>query len=130
MDAGVLYYAKGSNLSNILAARARIHRRDDFRTAVTQGPPESAMRGPLLAGAKYPDVLVARAFSNGEALELVLYPGALPGTHNLRLERLRPGARYVMRNGTEQQILADNKGTADIALDLRERTWLQIVPAA
>jgi Linalool dehydratase/isomerase len=130
MAAGVLCYSKTSNLSNILAARARIHRRDDFRIAVTQGPPESAMRGPLLTGAKYPDVLVARAFSDGEALDLVLYPGANPGTQRIRLERLRPGVKYVMRNGTEQELLADNRGTADIALDLRKQTRLRIVPAA
>jgi Linalool dehydratase/isomerase len=130
LDGGVLRYSKASNLSNIMAARSRIHRRDDFRKTVTQGPPESAMRGPILAGAKYPDVLVARAFSNGEDLELVLHPGANPGTQNIRLERLRPGANYVMRNGAEHRFAADNSGAADLSIELRERTRLQIAPAS
>ncbi len=129
-DGGVLRYAKGSNLSNIMAVRARTHRRDDFRTAVTQGPPESALRGPILGGAKYPDVLVARAFSNGEDLELVLYPGANPGAQNIRLERLRPGANYVMRNGTEHRFTADNSGAADLQIELRDRTRAHITPAS
>jgi hypothetical protein len=129
-DGGVLRYSKGSNLSNIMAARARIHRRDDFRIAATQGPSESAMRGPILAAATYPEVLVGRAFSNGEDLDLVLYPGADPGARNIRLERLRPGANYVMRNGAEHRFSADNSGAADLSIDLRERTRVQIVPAA
>jgi hypothetical protein len=130
LDGGVLRYSKGSNLSNIMAARARIHRRDDFRKAVTQGPPETALRGPVLAGANYPDVLVARAFSNGEDLELVLYPGASSGAHNIRLERLRPGANYVMRNGAEHRFTADNSGAADLQIDLRERTRAHIAPVS
>lgn len=128
-DGGVLRYSKGSNLSNIMAARARIHRRDDFRIAVRQGPPESALRGPILSAAKYPDVLVARAFSNGEDLDLVLYPGANTGVQKLRLERLRPAAKYVMRNGAEHSFAADSNGAADLVIELRERTRLHIVPA-
>ena len=78
-DGGVLRYSKGSNLSNAMAMRARIHRRDDFRRTIAEGPPEASLRGPILTDAKYPDVLVARAFSNGDDLDLVLYPGAKPG---------------------------------------------------
>lgn len=40
-DAGILRYAKASNLSNTFAVRPRIVRRDDFRNAVTQGPPRA-----------------------------------------------------------------------------------------
>jgi Linalool dehydratase/isomerase len=130
LDGGVLRYSKGSNLSNIMAVRARIHRRDDFRKAVTQGPPESALRGPILAGAKYPDVLVARAFSNGDDLELVLYPGAGQGAQSIRLERLRPGANYVMRNGAEQRFTADSSGAVDLQIDLHDRTRAHITPAS
>jgi len=64
-EGGVLRYSKGSNLSNIIAVKARLHRRDDFRKAVNEGPPESALNGPILTGLKYPEVLVGRAFSNG-----------------------------------------------------------------
>jgi Linalool dehydratase/isomerase len=125
---GVLSYSKMSNLSNIAAVRARIHRRDDFRNTVMQGPPEPVFRGPLVVDARYPDVLVARAFSNGDDLDLVLYPGAEPGPQNIRLERLRPRAQYAMRNGAEHAFTADDNGTASLSVELRGRTPLHIVP--
>lgn len=127
-EGGVLRYSKGSNLSNIVAVKARIHRRDDFRIAVTQGPPETALRGPVLAGIKYPDALVARAFSNGDDLELVLYPGTAQGSQQIRIERLRPGAKYVLRNGSEHVFGADNSGAAELSIELRGRTPLHIFP--
>jgi Linalool dehydratase/isomerase len=129
-DGGVLRYSKGSNLSNAMAMRARIHRRDDFRRTIAEGPPEASLRGPILADAKYPDVLVARAFSDGDGLDLVLYPGAKPGRHDIRVERLRPGARYAMRNGSEHAFVADNNGAASLKVDLNGRTPLRIVLAA
>jgi hypothetical protein len=128
-DGGVLRYSKMSNLSNITAARARIHRRDDYRNTIMQGPPASALRGPIVAGAKYPDVLVARAFSDGDDLELVLYPGAADGVQDIRVERLRPGARYQMRNGTEHSFTADQGGAASLSVELHGRTPVHIVPS-
>lgn len=128
MDGGVLRYTKGSNLSNVMAARARFHRRDDFRNAVVRGPGGEALRGPVLADAQYPDVLVARAFSNGEDLDLVLYPGTEPGLRTIRIERLNPGRTYTIRNGKEESIVADSAGGASISIELRGRTALQIRP--
>jgi hypothetical protein len=128
-DGGVLRYSKGSNLSNAMAMRARIHRRDDFRRTIAEGPPEASLRGPILTDAKYPEVLVARAFSNSDDLELVLYPGAKPGPHEIRIERLRPGAKYAMRNGSEHAFTADNNGTASLSVELHGRTPIHIVPA-
>ena len=127
-DGGVLRYSTGSNLSNIIAVRARIHRRDDFRNAVIKGPAESTLRGPILSGIKYPDVLVARAFSNGEDLDLMLAPGTAAGPQQIRIERLRPGARYAMRNGSESTFTADEKGTASLTVELHGRTPVHITP--
>ncbi len=129
-EGGILRYSKGSNLSNIIAVKARIHRRDDFRTAVTQGPVESAMHGPILTGIKYPDVLVGRAFSNGDDLELVLYPGTSHTLQRLRIERLRPGAKYMLRNGADRTFEADNSGAADLSIELTGRTPVHVVPAS
>ncbi len=127
-EGGVLRYAKMSNLSNITAARARFHRRDDFRRTIMEGPPEAALRGPILAEARYPQVLVARAFSNGEDLAMVLYPGGTPGAQDIRIERLRPGAKYLMRNGAEHPFAADNTGAASLSIELHDRTPVHIVP--
>ena len=129
-DGGVLRYSKGSNLSNAMAMRARIHRRDDFRRTIAEGPPEASLRGPILADAKYPEVLVARAFSNSDDLELVLYPGAKPGPQEIRVERLRPGAKYAMRHGSEHGFTADINGTASLSVELHGRTPIHIVPAS
>jgi hypothetical protein len=129
-DGGVLRYSKGSNLSNAMAMRARIHRRDDFRRTIAEGPPDASLRGPILTDAKYPDVLVARAFSNSDDLELVLYPGAKPGPQEIRIERLRPGAKYAMRHGLEHAFTADHNGTASLSVELHGRTPIHIVPAS
>ncbi len=126
---GIKRYSKMSNLSNINAARGAIHRRDDFRNTIMQGPPEASLRGPILTGAKYPDVLVARAFSNGDDLDLVLYPGAGDTAQNIRIERLRARTEYVLRNGTEHRFTADDSGTASLTVDLKGRTPIRIAPA-
>src|SRR5262249_12136906 len=120
-EGGVLRYSKGSNLSNIIAVKARLHRRDDFRKAVIEGPPESALRGPILTGLKYPEVLVGRAFSSGDDLDRSLYPGTRRGTGKFRTERRRPGATYAIRNGWEHQFVADSSGGAYLSVELKAR---------
>jgi len=129
-DGGVRRYTLASNLSNAFALRARLVRRDDFRTAVTTGPPAAVFRGPLLAEAAYPDVLVARAHSDGELLDLVLYPGVQPGVRRLGLERLRPGASYTLNGAVESLVRADDTGAARIDVDLQGRTAVRVMPAA
>jgi hypothetical protein len=118
-----------SNLMNIQAAVGKLRRTGDFRRAVLEGPPEAALRGPLLASANYPDVLVARACSNGENLELVLYPGAANGVQRLGVERLRPGASYQARGASSARFTADAEGKAMLDVALAGRTALEIVPA-
>jgi len=125
-DGGILRYAKASNLSNAFAVRGRIARRDDFRNAVTQGPPAAVFKGPILAEAKYPDVLVARARSQGDDLDLVLYPGAQPGPQKVRFERLRPGGTYALTGASENAVRADENGAASIEVDLRGRTAVRV----
>lgn len=127
-EGGILRYSKMSNLSNITAVRARIHRRNDFRNTVMQGPPETSLRGPILADAKYPDVLVARAFSDGDDLELVLYPGSESTSQQIHVDRLRPGTTYMMRNGAEHSFTADSSGSASLDVELHGRTPVHIVP--
>jgi hypothetical protein len=128
-DRGVAHYAAMSNLSNIQAVAGALRRAGDFRRAVTEGPPESALRGPLLAEAKYPEVLVARAWSDGERLQLVLHPGSAPGVQRLGLARLRPGGAYQVRGAVSQRLVADAEGAAAIDVALMGRTALEIAPA-
>ncbi|MEX2480052.1 MAG: hypothetical protein WD928_04240 [Gammaproteobacteria bacterium] len=128
---GVLSYTKASCLANVWAVEARLLGTGDFRNTFVQGPPEAVRRGPVLAAADYPQVLVAKAYSQGEDLELVLYPGAGAGRQTLVLERLRPGARYSVRGagGGASALQADADGCARLEIDLDGRTALHIVPA-
>jgi len=59
---------------------------------------------------------------------LVLYPGTAQGSQQIRIERLRPGAKYVLRNGSEHVFGADNSGAAELSIELRGRTPLHIFP--
>jgi hypothetical protein len=104
---------------------------NDMRNAMTKGPPGSALIGPILAEARYPDVLVAHALSGGEDLRLVLYPGAAPGPQHLKIRRLRPGGSYEVRGSINNGsvIVADAHGAAELAVNLDGRTAFALVPA-
>jgi hypothetical protein len=126
---GVSCYTKGSNLANVWGVEGGIMRTGDFRKSFSGGPPESVSTGPFLSSAKYPDVLVAKALSHGDDLELVLHPGGAPGSQTIGIERLRPGAEYAI-DGSGQRLHADESGAASIDVELRGRTPLHITPCA
>jgi hypothetical protein len=125
---GVIHYAGASNLGNIQAAAGKLRGAGDFRRAVTQGPPEATLSGPILADARYPDVLVARAVSDGTKLDLVLHAGGEPGVQTLRIERLAPGRGYQVRGARTERIVADASGAASFELALEGRSTVEIAP--
>lgn len=129
VENGVLRYETGSNLTNLAAIQARIRGRDDYRNAIVAGPAASTLTGPVLADVRYPDVLVAKAFSDGEGLELVLHPGAGEARQALRLARLRPGQAYGISGAEETHILADSQGAATLTVRLDGRTEIRVTPA-
>jgi hypothetical protein len=129
-DGGVRRYGRGSNLANALAVQGRLARTGDFRASLAEGPPPSVAAGPRLADARYPDVLVAKALSGGEGLDLVLYPGAAPGRQALGIERLRPNGRYAVEGAELSEITADAAGHVRLELNLEGRTALRIAPRA
>jgi hypothetical protein len=102
-------------------------RRDDWRNAVLRGPPEGVFRGPVLDRASYPDVLVARAWSDGEDLSLVLYAGGPSAEQVLGIDRLAPGRTYRLEP-TGATFVADRSGRADVPVSLHDRTELRLVP--
>lgn len=124
---GVACYTKGSNLANTWGVEAKLMRTGDFRKSFVVGPPESTRQGPILASAKYPDLLVAKAVSRGADLELVLYPGAAPGAQTLGIERLEPSKEYAI-DGLGRTFRADENGGATIEVDVHGRTALTIAP--
>ena len=126
---GVRRYTAGSNDTNAYAVLGSLIRTGDFRRSFAQGPAESTRTGPVLAGASYPDVLVARAYSDGSALDLTLYPGRDDGAQPLTLARLQPGRRYRVEGAVGEMIEASADGTADIRVNLSGRTVVRVTPA-
>lgn len=126
-DGGVQRYARASNLSNAQALQGRLMRQGDFRAVAVEGPPASAHSGSILAEARYPDVLVAKAFGGGDGLELVLYPGAAPGRHAIRIEQLRANGSYALEGAETASFRADASGCAALEVELRGRTALRVV---
>jgi hypothetical protein len=125
---GVVHY-KGSNLANIAVAAGRFMRREDFRDVFVKGPESAAFTGPLLEEADYPDVLVSRAVSTGDDLDLIVVPGRGPGIQRLGLARLIPGRRYSVHGRPDLDFVADRDGRARIEFQLKDRTRLTVVPA-
>ncbi|KAF2635183.1 hypothetical protein P280DRAFT_462019 [Massarina eburnea CBS 473.64] len=126
-SSGALYNKGLSATSQVVALMARLMRYQDLANATLYGPEPNAMTGPLLAECKFPDVLVAKAYSHhGKNLELVLYNGKASGKQTLVFERLNPGAKYTIGN---QRVTADKAGKAAVEVDLNGRTEVNVSPA-
>jgi len=128
---GSLSYLGGSNIANVNVVMGRLMGTGDFRRSFVEGPDESTLSGPYLTGVPYPDVLVARAYSTGRDLSLVLYPGtgADAGTQTLRIERLAAGHAYRVSGTLEQVLTADGQGACELTVRLAGRTELHLAPA-
>jgi hypothetical protein len=126
---GSLGYLAGSNLTNVSVAMGRLMGTGDFRRSFVEGPSEATLAGPYLTGVDYPAVLVARAWSNGADLDLVMYPGKDPGPQTLTIERLAPGARYDVSGALSQQIEADARGSVRLTVHIDGRTPVTLKPA-
>ena len=83
--------------------------------------PEAWRNGPRLAEVAYPDVLVARAVTDGNALDLVLRPGDGPVRTHLAVDRLVPGRTYTALGTTADTVTADGSGRALLEVDLGAR---------
>lgn len=102
-------------------------RYQDLANATLHNPDPVAMRGPILADAEFPEVLVAKAYSHdSKALDTVLYQGKQAGVCKLGFERLTPGGKYKVG---KDQTIADQYGygSADVAID--GRTQALLLPA-
>jgi len=73
-------------------------------------------------------VLVAKAVSDGAALDLQLSPGSGGGRHRLELSQLRPNQTYQARGAVEANIIADARGRASIHVQLDRTLNVLIAP--
>lgn len=125
---GVRHHPGVSVMGHILAFNARAGRPNAMHDLVAVGMPERFRSGPLLDDVEYPQVLVARAVSDGRALEAVLYPGDRQGRQSLGLSQLRPGSLYRCEGSVAAEVLADAAGTARVMVDLDGRTEFRLCP--
>ncbi|MBJ8347592.1 hypothetical protein [Antrihabitans sp. YC2-6] len=125
---GVRRYAALSGLGNLYALQSRFNRASGLRDLVTYGVPDEWRKGPVLAEAAYPDVLVARAVSDGTGLDLVLRPGNGPRRTTLRIDRLVPQREYVVTGARSHSLTASVDGQAVIEIDLGGRHEVRIAP--
>jgi hypothetical protein len=128
-DPKVLKWQNVPVVTSALLSFAHLARKGDWSDIILRGPSEAAKTGPILAGCAFPDVMVAKASSSGDDLDLVLYNGEDPGEQSLRIERLKPGAAYKIV-GADASFNADALGAAEITVNLDGRTPVHIVPAA
>jgi hypothetical protein len=108
---------------------ARFTTRDSMAHLMAGEVPEEWRRGPVLAQAAYPEVLVTRAVTDGRALDLVVRPGNGGGRTVLGVERLAPDHTYVVTGGVEDSVTADSHGSALVTVDLDDRREVMVRPA-
>lgn len=117
-----------STQGNLYWLMARFGRESGLRDLVGHGLPAPWRTGPRIGESAYPDVLVARAVTDGEALHAVLRPGAGPVRTRVALERLDPRATYRVRGALGPEVVADDEGRALVELDLGDRLELVVEP--
>lgn len=131
---GTRTYVGGSNYANAWIAIGRIMQKGDFRKSFAIGPDPQTLKGPLLADVPYPDVLVARAYSQGEDLDLVLFPGRTgkdEALSTLKIERLVPNQTYIV-SGVENisELISDDYGCTALDVVVKGRTHILLTLGA
>ena len=121
-------YGEASGLTNLYGVLGRFGRPSGLRDLLNHGAPPAWRTGPRLAGAAYPDVLVARAVTDGHALDLTLRPGAGPVRTTLELDRLVPHRTYAAAGALADTVTADAAGRALVEIDLGARLELRLHP--
>jgi hypothetical protein len=127
-QSGARRYTDASLFANAYGLLGRFGRHSGLRDLVNHGVPAAWRSGPRLAEAAYPEVLVARAVTDGAGLDLVLQPGAGPVRTTLALDRLVPGRLYAVQGAGSDTLIADAAGHATLAVDLGGRTEIRLLP--
>jgi hypothetical protein len=117
-----------SPFTAMLTTMARFGRRHAWHDLANLDRPAVWATGPRLAQAPYPDVLVARAVTDGRDLDLELVPGAGPGRFTLVLDRLVPGGTYRVTGAGGHSVAADGSGTGVLSVDLEARVRVRVTP--
>ncbi len=130
-EGGICRYTIGSNIANATAVIGKLMETGDFRRSFVEGPDEKTLAGPVLEQADYPDVLVARAYSRGDDLDLVLCPGTEAAeSRRIGIGQLQPGRVYGVTGAQAQEFRAGEDGRAVLDVKLQGRTQVKVAPVA
>lgn len=117
-----------STWANTVFALAQSIRASSMSGLANGNLPDAWRSGPILTAAPYPDVLVAKAVTDGNALELVLRPGRTGADTTLELGRLKPGLAYKVTGARVDEIKADSLGRALVEIRLWDRLEVRVMP--
>ncbi|KAF5248157.1 hypothetical protein FANTH_6087 [Fusarium anthophilum] len=116
-----------SATTQVIALMARLVKQRDLANATLHGPSKEALSGPVLEEAPFPEVLVAKAYSeDGKKLDLVVYNGKEAGVFKLGFERLIPGQQYSVSTGGS--VTANGAGKAFVDAKINGRTQIILQP--
>jgi hypothetical protein len=125
---GVLSYPGCSTWSHTFMLNMRVGRANGLSDLVNEERPAAWRDGPYIDDAPYPEVLPARAVSDGAALEAVLYPGAAGGRFDVTLAGLRAGVGYRLDGCIDETTTADADGRLRLAVELDVRREIRVAP--
>jgi hypothetical protein len=126
---GVYRFSEASVHANGMLGCAGLGRPKAFIDISTSPRPSQWDQGPRLIEVPHPDVLVAKAVSDGQALDIVLQPGGAGVRAQLSFDRLAPHKRYVVHGAISPEVDADSAGRATVTVDVAARTAIDLRPA-
>ena len=127
-DRGWLDIEGASLSSHIALSRALVGRKAGWLDMIEKGMPKEWSEGPQLESVPYPQVLVSRAVTDGQALDAVLRSTNGGGRVAVELSQLRPGSDYTVTGGVDSTVKADDQGRASVQVDLNGRSELRVAP--
>ncbi|MCG8669949.1 MAG: hypothetical protein MI867_11090 [Pseudomonadales bacterium] len=125
---GIEHYEGASVSAHAVIFCARNMRPNGLHDLINVGVPKPWRDGPILETAEYPNVLVTKAVSDGQALDLKLVSGAQRKQNQLGLSQLRPNSIYRVSGAVESQIKADQQGKASINVALDTAKQVIVTP--
>ncbi len=121
----------GASLSSHIAlSRALVGRKAGWLDMIQRGMPDAWRDGPQLESVPYPQAMVSRAVTDGDALDVVLRSTNGGGRISVEISQLRPGAAYAVTGGVGDGVVADEQGRASLDVDLDGRRELRVAPTA
>ncbi|HJQ46987.1 MAG TPA: hypothetical protein VJ870_11800 [Amycolatopsis sp.] len=129
-DRGWLTVDGASTLAYTLFGRALFGRAGGWLDLVEKGMPRQWLDGPVLDTVPYPDAMVARAVSDGAALDVVLRSTNGGGRIEVGFARLKPRQKYGLHGALDETVVADEHGRAHAVIDLEDRREVRVSPHA